>query len=52
MSQSVIQATLSLLKDLWNNNSADLSLETIRFNKKLLRRDDSAEASKYWIVQD
>ena len=44
--------TLSLSKDLWNNSLADLSLEIVRFNEKLLRRDDLVKASKHWRAQD
>ena len=42
--------TLSLLKDLWNNSLADLSLKIVRFNEKLLKRDNLTEVSKHWRV--
>ena len=42
-----MQATLSLSEDLQNNSSANLFTEAVRFNKKLLRRNDLIEASKY-----
>ena len=36
-----------MLNNLQNNSLTNLSLEIVRFNKKLLRKDDSAEALKY-----
>ena len=52
MSQSTTQATLSLLEDLQNDNLTDLFTETVEFDEKLLRRNDSAEALKYWKAWD
>ena len=48
ISQSATWVTSSLLEDLQNNDLTNLSTETVRFDKKLLRRNSSAEASKYW----
>ena len=52
MSQSATWVTLSLSEDLWNNDLINLSTETVEFNKKLLRRNDLAEASKHWRAWD
>ena len=52
MSQSATQVTLSSSEDLQNNSLADLSTETVEFDEKSLRRNDSAEASKYWRAWD
>ena len=51
INQSATQATSSSSEDSQNNNSADLFTETVRFDKKLLRRNDAAEALKYWRAQ-
>ena len=48
MSQSVIQATSSSSEDLWNDSLTDLSIETVRFDEELLRRNNLAEALKHW----
>ena len=47
ISQSATWVTLSLLKDLQNNNLIDLSLEIVKFDEKLLKRDDLTRASKH-----
>ena len=52
MSQSATWVTLSLSEDLWNNDSTSLSTETVRFDEKLLERNDLAEASKHWRAWD
>ena len=44
--------TLSLLKDLQNNSLTNLSSETVRFDEKLLKRDDLIRASKCWRAWD
>ena len=47
MSQSATQVTLSLSKGLQNDYLTDLSIETIKFDEELLRRNDLTKASKY-----
>ena len=47
MSQSTTQATSSLSEDSRNNHSADLSIETVRLDEELLRRNDLIKASKH-----
>ena len=37
-------------KDSWNDDLADLSSETVKFNEKLLKRDNLIRASKHWRV--
>ena len=44
--------TLSLLEDLWNNDLTNLSIETVKFDEKLLKRNDLTEALKYWRAWD
>ena len=39
--------TLSLSRDLWNDNLTNLSLEIVKFDKKLLRRDSLIRVLKY-----
>ena len=39
---------MSLSRDLQNNDLADLSSKTVKFDEKLLKRDDLAEVSKHW----
>ena len=48
MSQSAMWVTSSLLEDSQNNSLTDLFTETVRFDEKLLRRNDAVRASKYW----
>ena len=52
MSQSTIQVTLSLSEDLQNNDLTDSSIEIVRFDEKLLKRNDLVRASKHWRAQD
>ena len=52
MSQSAIWVTLSLSEGLWNDDSADLSAEIVKFDEKLLRRNDLTEALKHWRAWD
>ena len=52
MSQSAMQVTLSLSEDSQNNSLTDLSLETVKFDEKLLRRNNLTEALKHWRAQD
>ena len=44
--------TLSLLEDLWNDSLTNLFAETVKFDEKLLRRNDLTEASKHWRAWD
>ena len=48
MSQSATWVTSSLSEDLQNDCLTDLSIETIKFDKELLKRDDLVRVSKHW----
>ena len=47
MSKDAMWTTLTLLKDLWNDNLSDLFIKAVWFNKELLRRDNLVWTLEY-----